>query len=453
VSLSDAFISRFSTFLFGDLQIEKDTDLLLAVSGGLDSVVMLDLMAKVKANIAVAHCNFQLRGKDSDEDQIFVEQLAEKYGVKCHSEKFDVGFYTSTNKVSTQMAARELRYEWFEELLVKEKANWLVTAHHQDDHLETILLNLTKGTGIAGLHGIMPKRANLLRPMLCFNRSEIESYADENALQWREDSSNSSDYYQRNYIRHHVVPALKHINPSVTATMSRNSELFQQTEVLFNEAIEGWKTKICSYETEQTIVSLEPLIAHEPQKLILYEILKPFGFNYEQSVSVLALRRTKSGQTLYSNTHVALIDRLRLIITAIEDGDFQPYEELEILPDAKLNLQLSGFSIKSEIISVGDWQLDQSPNIFQADADRIKWPLTLRSWRQGDWLIPLGMRGKKKVSDLMIDAKIPLNLKRSQLVLQDQQLLVWAVGLRMADSIKVSTVTKNVLVLKVTKLL
>lgn len=453
MSSSEAFILKFTKHLFDELEIDRKSHLLLAVSGGLDSVAMLDLMAKVDANITIAHCNFQLRGMDSDEDEVFVRKLADQYGVKCFNRKFDVNAYANINKLSTQMAARALRYNWFMELLTVEKMDWLATAHHQDDHLETILLNLTKGTGIAGLHGILPKNGNLLRPMLCFNRSDLENYAHEMTLQWREDSSNSSDYYQRNYIRHHVVPDLRHINPSVTATMSRNSHLLRQTELLFHEAVELWKSKICFKEGEQTVISVGPILDHESRTLILYEILKPFGFNYDQVVSMLEMRSTKSGQVLLSDSFKILIDRSRLILSAIGKDDAHLFEELEIHPSSNLDLQKAGFSIKSEILSVEEWQLDRSPNIFQADADRIDWPLTLRAWKQGDWLVPLGMKGKKKVSDLMIDAKIPLNLKGRQLVLIDNRQLVWAVGLRIADSIKISSSTKKVLVLKVTELL
>lgn len=421
--------------------------MLLAVSGGLDSVVLAHMLATINQNFSLAHCNFQLRGVESDEDERFVASLAKSLGRVLHTEKFDTDSYKKEFGLSTQMAARELRYAWFSKLCTEFGYSYLATAHHLDDHLETITANFINGTGIAGLHGIRPIREQTIRPLLVFTRSELEGYANENGFSWRHDQSNDSDDYTRNYIRHHVIPNFKKVNPGILTTIQRNSEQWHQTELLMTEQVCAWKNDIWEETTDTITIDTSKIDSHPAAALLLYEMIKHLGFNFLTCQDIMRPREASSGKHFTGPQHTLALDRHKIIITPLA---VKPtFQDVVVAAPSDQIPEIMGKKWRVEVFDYSNWAIQKSHWVFQADLERVKWPLTIRKWQEGDALVPLGMKGKKKVSDLMIDAKIPVNLKSTQLVVCDTEGLIWAVGLRISERVKVTTSTKRVLTIKV----
>ncbi len=432
MSASHSFFDRFSTFLSEYIDDPGATRYLLAISGGIDSMVMLHLFNKVGLPFEVAHCNFNLRGEDSNEDEQFVKGACDKYNIRCTTQSFDTLSVSEARGISTQMAARELRYTWFEELLIKNKFDLLCTAHHKGDHAETVLFNLTKGTGIAGLHGIQPLKGQLLRPLMSFTREEIEAFARTEGIVWREDTSNASNKYSRNLIRNKVMPLLKQINPSVEQSIWNSSERILKVETWLSEQIEEWRRKVQRKDGEIVYISLKQLDRSQHRTLILTELIKPFGFSYAEIDQIIDPSQPRTGRQFKSREYELVYDREQLVITPLKQ---EGIKKLTIKGPGEHGF--SDFRFKLDIVPRKDWELDRSREVLQVDVDKVLWPLTLRRWQQGDTIQPLGMRGRKKISDILIDEKIPLNLKSRQLVLKDERDIIWLVGMRMSESFKV----------------
>jgi tRNA(Ile)-lysidine synthase len=381
--------------------------LLLAVSGGLDSVVMADLFAQLPYPFALAHANFGLRGTESDGDEAFVRHLAERLGVACHVAHLPAGQYAASAKVSVQMAARQLRYEWFEQLRQREGLTKILTAHQQNDVAETLLYNLAKGTGIAGLHGIRPLSGHLVRPLLALDRTEIAAYAQARALAWREDSSNASDKYARNLIRHQVVPGLLRLNPQLVASLAESAEKLAAVERVFAREVAQFRARAVAWQGDVAYVSLAQC-AGEPELLIkLSEVLREFGFNYTQTKQILTNLAGEAGKQYLSPTHELVKDRDALVVC--------PRERVPALPVAIAAPELAD----GQPVSAGPgWQLQKlaslaqpAPGTLQLSYAKLRFPLVLRPWQPGDWFVPTGLRGRKKVSDFLNDRKVPRNLK------------------------------------------
>ena len=409
--------------------------LLLAVSGGIDSMVLLDLLVKGTCNIAVAHCNFTLRGTESNEDEKFVKDTCEKLKLGCFTKTFDTKKYATDNSISTQMAARELRYKWFEKLISEHSFDYLITAHHLNDSLETSLFNFTKGTGIAGLRGILVKKGKLVRPLLDFSKSAVVQYAEENNIKWHEDVSNSSTVYKRNLIRKEVVPILKKINPSLESSFLLTSKRLRSLETLLEKETRKFKD---SFKYERDHIFIDKVDFHDQEWVVLEKTLTEYGFNYDHLQNTLDILNDDvlSGKQFESDTHFLNIDRECVIISSKLENDHQILEL-----DEEKGGKLNDHTITCKITV--DVSYSKNPKIAKLDFDLLKFPLRLRYWEEGDKFQPLGMSGKKKLSDFMIDAKIPLNLKKRIMVLLSENKIVWVVGHRIDERFKISSNTNK----------
>jgi tRNA(Ile)-lysidine synthase len=433
-------LDRFITYIGEKALFLPEEKILLAVSGGIDSVVMLHLFARAGFSFAVAHCNFGLRGEESDADEAFVKKLAKKYKVPVYTEQFETEAFAGREKISIQMAARVLRYEWFGKLLREEGYAYLATAHHLNDTLETVLLNLTRGTGIAGLHGIQPKNGRVIRPLGFADKEALYDFVVENQLAWREDSSNESNKYQRNLVRNEVVPLLRQINPNLEETMAQTVERIAAVERVFAARIEALRREVFRAENEVGFIDSEKL-RREPEPVIeLYELLKPYHFNYYQAVDIGQALDAEPGKRFDSPTHTLVKDRAQLVITP---------KSLALYESGKLDRDQPRFKnevvkLEAQTLPALGYRIPGSPRMAALDLQTLYFPLRVRRWKEGDWFCPLGMTSKKKVSDFLIDEKIPLNLKERVRVLLSGDSIVWVIGHRIDNRFKITDKTEQV---------
>lgn len=419
---------------------KPDDKILLAVSGGIDSVAMANLFNRARLKFGIAHCNFGLRGEASDADEHFVKKLSKKYKVTFHSNQFDTEHFAQSEKISTQMAARHLRYEWFNKLLKEEGYALVATAHHQNDILETVLLNLVKGTGIAGLHGIKPKNGNIIRPILFADKNMIQDYVAVQHLTWREDSSNESAKYQRNIIRHEIVPKLKLINLNVVYTIKNTVERISAVEQLFNHHVGRIKEKAVLVKDEDAYIDIAEISASVMPAIILSEIIKPYHFNYHQAKNIAKKLGEGPGKVFESPTHRLNIDREKIIISPKDLSFFQE----AIIQEGQTLFNHRGLNLRFSILVNKAFKIPADKNIAVLDYSKLKFPLKVRKWKEGDWFYPLGMNRKKKLSDFMIDEKIPLNLKARVFVITSGDSICWVVGNRIDNRFKVTGKTRKI---------
>ncbi len=419
--------------------IESPQKTLLAVSGGLDSVVMVHLFVKAGYDFGIAHCNFQLRGEDADGDEDFVRNIAQELNKPFFSTRFDTKNFAKMAGISTQMAARELRYVWFEEMRQQNGYDFIATAHHQDDNLETLLINLVRGTGLAGLHGILPKSQNLIRPLLFASRADLAQYVEVNKLTWREDASNQSSDYHRNLLRLEVVPILKKMNPNLTDSTKRFTDRMADVEQIVAESMTTVAREVVINTADSVELYYQKLNDMPAPKERLYYFLKPFGYQYHQAVAIWEARNTAIGKQFFSETHLLTKDRERFIITPKSIGNV-----VEIRIEATDSVIEWG-SRQLIVKILGDKQIVQIVYLAQVSVssqtpvnstifirfERLVFPLKWRKWKAGDWFCPSGMDGKrKKISDFLIDQKIPRALKDQVYVLESDSKIVWVVGHR-----------------------
>lgn len=418
---------------------------LLAVSGGLDSVVMAELFRKAGFLYAIAHVNFQLRGADSEEDVVFVRALAERHQVPFYTVCLPPGRQADEQGVSTQMAARQLRYAWFEKVAQESGFQCVATAHHQDDVFETILLNLVRGTGLTGLRGIPMRQGRIIRPLWFTDRTSIQEYAETNNLSWREDTSNASDYYRRNQLRHQVIPVLKTINPGLLQTTQSTIARLQSADHLIDQEIQRSWEALAQIRSDGIFLSIAKLVALVEWEFRLSEWLKSYGFQYVQiSPIVEAIQATGFGQVFLSSTHRVFRDREFLIITPrLTEEKFEI--PLAQFPAHAVNV-FDLFSLHFELIGrTDDFQLPTDPATACFDADRIPWPLTIRRWQEGDRFRPLGLNGSQTVGNFLTNRKVPLFDRRSIFVLTSGEQIVWLIGYRPDDRFRVTDTTQKVL--------
>ncbi|MBC5862582.1 tRNA lysidine(34) synthetase TilS [Flavobacterium sp. K77] len=411
--------------------------LLLAVSGGKDSMVLLHLFQNLNYDFAIAHCNFQLRGIESFEDQNFIKTYAENHGIPVFITQFDTKAFAEDYKVSTQVAARELRYNWFYELLETENFDYVITAHHADDSLETFLINLSRGTGIEGLTGIPEQNDKIIRPLLTFTLEEIELYAAENGIEWREDSSNASDKYLRNKIRHHLVPILKDLNSNFLVSFQKTQNYLQEAQVMVEDAAIMIYQQVAKQEDDSIYFDLNKLKKLPNYQSYLYQWLNEFGFTAWDDIYNLV--ESQTGKFVYSPTYRLLKDRNYLILSPI--NYVNPAEEYFISENQKeVNIPLNLTFCK-----VADISIATNTSIF-VDSDLLHYPLRLQKWSEGAVFHPFGMQGKsKKVSKFFKDEKLSLNEKEQTWLLYSDEKIVWIVGLRPDERFKVTETTKNIL--------
>ncbi len=430
-------LAKFKQHINTSFSFLENKKLLIAISGGLDSVVLTHLLNQLMFTISLAHCNFKLRGKESDSDEISVKNLGEKLNLQTFTVGFDTNYYAKENKLSTQLAARELRYNWFNELIETHQFDYVITAHHADDNLETFLINLSRGTGLEGLTGIPAINNNIVRPLLQFSREEIEQFAKDNAIQWREDASNASTKYIRNKIRHQILPVLKEINPNLLDSFKKTTAHLKGSQQIVNDAIESFKKKAIT-QSKNGIMAIDISKFQEVSnpKAYLFEVLHEYGFT--EWNDVVNLLNAQTGKQVVSKTHRLLKDRGFLLVSEIKPKqETIEYLILENTSTIKSPIQLT-FETVEEITST-DTQLA----FF--DLEKITFPLILRKWKSGDYFHPSGMKGKKKISKFFKDEKYSLIAKENTWLLCSKNTIIWVVGKRADQRFLATTISKKIL--------
>ncbi len=433
-------IDSFREFINRHTHFAAKDKLLVAVSGGIDSVVLCELCKQGGYDFAIAHCNFQLRNADSERDEKFVGELADHYKVDFHVIRFDTRKIAKEKKLATQVAARELRYQWFEEIRQKGGYQYILTAHHADDNIETVMMNFFRGTGIRGLKGIEPKRDFIVRPLLFARRYELQRFLEENNLPFVSDYTNLQDDYTRNYFRNQVIPFIEKSFPEVNENILSNVSRFREVETLYNQAVTIHKKKLMEWKGNEIHIPVLKLMKSSPLNTIVYEIIKEFGFHALQTPEVIALLDSESGKYVQSSTHRIIRNRKWLIIAP---GQLE--ETTLVVIDEAGNWPFPGGELHLESIASSTGKATSAPTIALLDAAGIKFPLLLRKWKHGDYFYPLGMKKKKKLSRFFIDQKLSKTDKENIWVLEMNKKIIWIVNHRIDDRFKITASTKMVL--------
>ena len=418
--------------------------ILLAVSGGIDSVVMAHLFHSAGYDCAVVHCNFQLRGEDSDADEAFVRELAGYLERPFFVTRFDVDEVVQARGISVQMAARELRYDWFGKLLSDQGFDVLATAHNKNDSVETFFLNLSRGTGIRGLKGIAPRREKIIRPMLFATRAEIVAWQKEQQIEYREDSSNFETKYQRNKIRHDVIPVMEQINPGFIESMSMNMERLEEVHHIYRHAIDQQRAALFEESGGEITIDVESLAALHPIKTWLFELFSPYGFSRSQCEGIGLIMDSAPGRRSISPSHQLYKDRGKLILVEQSVDSFDRYyldgpDKHSALP----------FPLDMEVMEREELgPIPKDPMTACLDLKELQFPLTIRHWMHGDYFFPLGMKQMKKLSDYFVDNKIPVPEKERTWILASGKKIVWIMGHRIDDRFRITDLTSKVLLLR-----
>ena len=444
---SSLFLRKIEQFIEQKELMNKNQLYLVALSGGADSVALLLALKKIGYNIEAAHCNFHLRGEESDRDEDFCKKLCHKLDIKLHLAHFDTQTNASLHGISIEMAARNLRYNYFEALLKDINASAVCVAHHKDDSAETLLLNLVRGTGIEGLTGIKSKNNRIVRPFLCVRRNEIVNYLEQQNQLFVTDSSNLVNDVQRNKIRLDVMPLLQTINPLVVEHLNQTGEYIEEAASILNTALEQMQNRVVLLKTEeQTIIDIERLEKEQSSNYLLWYILKNYGFNAAQIKQISCGLKTSVGRVWESATHALTINNNKIIVEPLFTCDTKEYHLIEeglYYLKSKLSIE-----IKQELYSI-DNGFSKDPKDVWIDADKVVFPLSVRLIKEGDRMIPLGMKGSKLISDILTDTKVSyFDRQRQYVLLNNDQQIIWLGGRRIDDRYKITSSTKTVLKIK-----
>jgi tRNA(Ile)-lysidine synthase len=433
--LTDAFINNWNKH-FTSISL-NDSFFFIAVSGGVDSIVLTDLIAKITNRFTILHCNFNLRNEESKRDEQFVFSLQNKYNTTVLIKEFNTTEYVHVNNLSIQTAARNLRYNWFKEVMDKKAEPnikcYLLTAHHADDNIETVLMNIFRGTGLKGLHGISLQKDHILRPLLFARKTDILDYAKQNNLKWVEDSSNVTDNYTRNYLRLHIIPLLKNLYSASEENLISNIEKWKEAEIIYNLYIQEQKQKILVYKGKEIHIPVLKLKQQKALKTILFEIVSEFGFTTNQLNDIVNLIDATTGKYIESSTHRVIKNRKWLIIAPLNENSITHF----IIDEGDNELFFS--NKKLTIAKVNQPNIQNNENVACLDSKNILFPLILRKWRQGDYFYPLGMDKKKKVSRFLIDTRLSMVQKEDIWVLETNKKIIWVVGLRIDNRFKINS--------------
>ena len=421
------FITEKSLFI-------REDKLILGISGGADSVCLMHVFLELGYSFELAHCNFNLRGEESDADEYFVKDLAKEHQLKIHVKQFDTLVYAAENKISTQMAARDLRYAWFEKLRIKSNAKYLAIAHHANDDVETFFINLVRGSGLKGFLGIKEKNNAIVRPLLSVSRLEIEQYLKDRGLVFREDSSNASVKYLRNKIRHELIPLLAQMNPSIQQTVKDEMRILDGVAQIYASKVEEVRKDLTQEKNGIVQLEISALLALNPLHSYLYELLSAYGFYAVEAISKAL--QGQSGKQFFSSTHQLVVDRENIFISLLN-------KENEVFEITEKTISLV-YPLEINFKVMADKTIIYDNNIAQLDVEKLKFPLTLRKWKQGDKFMPLGMKKFKKLSDFFIDSKFSIIDKQEQWLLCSGVDIVWVLGCRIDERYKLESNTKKV---------
>jgi len=437
-------LDQFRSFIRDNHLIRKSDKILLTVSGGIDSSVMLDLFMRAGYDCGIAHCNFILRGNESDEDEDFVRDLSYKYGIKFYYNRFNTEEYAEDQNISIQMAARKLRYDWFEKVRKLHPFDLIATAHNQDDVLETFFINLSRGSGIRGLTGIKAISGRIIRPLLFAPRTMIEAYSNKYSISFREDSSNASEKYIRNKIRHKILPLFEAINPSFRNTLMETIQKLRDAEEIYTDEINLRRNEIVTEKDDVLSISLERLRDLPQRKTYLFEFLSEYHFTPKQIVDIDESVNATSGKQFFSTTHRLVKDRSEMIITPIGDEEYRKYYIAEGTDRIYEPVHLEFIIIEN----TPGFRIPSEPNIACLDFDLLTFPLLIRKWQSGDYFRPLGMKHRKKLSDFLVDQKISIVEKENLWLLLNNEDIVWVINQRIDERYKISSETRQVLMIK-----
>ncbi|MCE5345667.1 MAG: tRNA lysidine(34) synthetase TilS [Bacteroidales bacterium] len=437
-------LKRFKTFIKENNLIKTGDRILLAVSGGIDSMVMTHLFLSLDNDLGIAHCNFSLRGKEADMDEEMVRQFAADHNIPFYTKRFDTKAYAKANGISIEMAARDLRFKWFEEIRKENNYDSVAVAHNMNDNIETLIINLTRGTGLAGLSGMRPSHNGIIRPLLFATREEITNYRDQHQISFREDQSNTETNYVRNKIRHLVIPVLKAINPSIETTLNDTAKRFAGINEIVSEYISELKRTVSEQKDELVSFDAGRLKTHLHNKALLYELFKPYGINNQQLCDLTEVIEGKTGGWLLTGTHRIVKNRKEIIITQNNSEN----NHVAVIHD------ISGFGELQVIASAGYADIDENfiipadRTVACIDSAKVLFPVIIRKWQAGDYFYPLGMNQKKKLSDYFIDNKYSIIEKENKLILESDGKIVWIIGDRIDNRFRITKSTKKALIIK-----
>ena len=434
-------LHKIRTYIEKHKLLQPNENVIVGLSGGADSVALLNVLNKLDYACIAAHCNFRLRGDESDRDEVFARQIAASLSIPYYNKDFDTSGYARNKRISIEMAARELRYEWFETLRLAHGAQAIAVGHHRDDNVETILMNLIRGTGIRGLSGIRPERDHIIRPLLETTRQEIIDWLHQNNIPYRVDSTNLSDEFTRNYIRLHLLPMLETLNPAVKEAITRTAGHLSDVETIYADYLTKERNRLMDKKQRIHITGLMQSVA--PQT-VLYELLKPFGFTRILSDEIFNSLTGKSGKIFYApaSNCQAVKDREFLLLT-----ERQPKDETVYTIRANDSIERPVRLTAQTATITPDFKLNTNKNIACFDFDKLTFPLTLRTWRRGDWFIPSGMKGRKKISDYFVDNKYDRNKKDQTWLLCSGANIIWIVGERIDNRFNIDHSTKHLFII------
>jgi len=434
-------LEKFVQYISENRLCTSNDNILLSVSGGIDSMVMTDLFLKAGFHhMAIAHCNFKLRGKEADMDEELVRKFGFKYKIPFYNKSFNTTEFADKNKLSVQMAARKLRMFWLEEIVDNEGFSYYATANHLDDQIETLFINLFRGTGISGIRGLLPKQGKLIHPLLFAAKIEIIDYARENRIKFREDASNKETDYLRNKIRHRLIPVIEEIYPHYRNTMNKSMKLFKSVEEVYRHQISDLTDQVFSKQEKFYSINIAELKKLPFTEICLYEIIKEFQFNDQDARDILAGLDSQSGKVYFSSTHRIVKDRNHLLIEKMSDQQVNIFYIDEHAEKIQVPVKLEIFRFKKS----PEFKISADKNLATIDSGKLIFPLKIRKWKKGDYFYPLGMGGKKLISDYFIDEKIPIPLKEKTYLLLSGNEVVWVIGHRINERFKITDKTLHI---------
>lgn len=437
-------IDELKKYIYENNLIRKGDKILLAVSGGIDSMVMAHLIIKLGYDTGIAHCNFSLRGQESDRDEEMVRQFAAESNIPFYTIKFETKAFASKNKLSIQMAARDLRYKWFETIRVDNGYNLIAVAHNLNDNIETLLINLIRGTGLAGMAGMKPISNKIIRPLLFATRTAIQEYRDKHDVIYREDRSNADTKYTRNKIRHLVLPVLKEINPGIEITLNETAERFSEFNEIVSDYIQSLREEISEDRGELVVFNISLLKSHLNNKSILFELFKPYGISGVPMTDLIKVIEGKTGGQIITESHRIVKNRKEIIVSHEESVKGTSYD----INDIESFCSFPGISSARNVKINETYEIPSDPHVACLDSQKISFPVVIRKWKAGDYFYPLGMKQRKKLSDYFIDRKYSMFDKEDIFILESAGKIVWIIGDRIDDRFKITPSTKYGLLLK-----